>query len=323
MSATPEPLTPADCDLRDFPFMPLDVVRLRDSDLAAVATAEEFRCAVLLWCASWHQTPAASLPDDDAILANLAGFGRAKKEWQRYREGALRGWIKCADGRFYHPVVAEKAMEAMEKRRKQSKRGASGAAKRWRKHENTIAQASPDDGASNSASIAEAMLKNGKGEERRGKEGREESPLPPKGGARELELVPFDDLPDAAEEAFVEFRKLASEFGLSTPKKLEPDRRKAIKARIADHGAGAPATAFAAIRASPFLRGEKGADGWKGVTLDWLFKPTNFRKVIEGNYDERSANQQSAALERLEASSPRRGQIEDIASLALRDFNRN
>lgn len=30
----PEPLTPPDCDLRDFAFMPLDVARLRDSDLA-------------------------------------------------------------------------------------------------------------------------------------------------------------------------------------------------------------------------------------------------------------------------------------------------
>lgn len=110
--ALPAPLTPADCDLRDFPFMPLDVVRLRDSDLAVTAEADEFRCAVLLWCASWHQVPAASLPDDDKILAQYAGYGRVVKEWQKVRTGALRGWIKCADGRLYHPVVAEKASEA-------------------------------------------------------------------------------------------------------------------------------------------------------------------------------------------------------------------
>ena len=51
-SELPSPLTPPDCDLRDFPFMPLDVVRLRDSDLAATESAEAFRSAVLLWCAS-------------------------------------------------------------------------------------------------------------------------------------------------------------------------------------------------------------------------------------------------------------------------------
>jgi hypothetical protein len=108
----PAPLTPVDCDLRDFAFMPLDVVRLRDSDLAVTSEADEFRCAVLLWCASWHQVPAASLPDDDKALAQYAGYGRVVKEWLKVRAGALRGWVKCADGRLYHAVVAEKANEA-------------------------------------------------------------------------------------------------------------------------------------------------------------------------------------------------------------------
>ncbi|WP_081768984.1 DUF1376 domain-containing protein [Herbaspirillum sp. RV1423] len=112
MTELPTPLTPADCDLRDFMFMPLDVLRLRDSDIAVISSGDEFRCAVLLWCASWHQVPAASLPDDDVILSGLSGFGRVIKEWKKVREGALRGWIKCGDGRLYHPVVAEKANEA-------------------------------------------------------------------------------------------------------------------------------------------------------------------------------------------------------------------
>ncbi|MGB3432407.1 DUF1376 domain-containing protein [Achromobacter sp.] len=112
LQQSPAPLTPPDCDLRDFAFMPLDVLRLRDSDLAVKADGEAFRCAVLLWCAAWHQVPAASLPDDDDVLAQLAGFGRVTKEWLRHRDGALRGWVKCGDGRLYHPVVAEKAVEA-------------------------------------------------------------------------------------------------------------------------------------------------------------------------------------------------------------------
>lgn len=116
MTQLPSPLTSPDCDLRDFPFMPLDVVRLRDSDLAALETPEACWAAVLLWCASWHQVPAASLPDDDRVLANLAGFGRVVKEWQRIRDGALRGWVKCSDGRLYHPVVADKANDAWESR---------------------------------------------------------------------------------------------------------------------------------------------------------------------------------------------------------------
>lgn len=108
------PLVPADVDLQDFQYMPLDVRRLRDSDLAALESPEACWAAVLLWAASWHQVPAASLPDDDRVLANLSGYGRVVKEWQRIREGALRGWVKCDDGRLYHPVVAEKALEAWE-----------------------------------------------------------------------------------------------------------------------------------------------------------------------------------------------------------------
>ena len=113
MSDLPAPLVPADVDLRDFPFMPLDVLRLRDSDLACVEDAEVFRCAVLSWCVSWHQIPAASLPDDDVLLARLLGFGRDVKGWKRVRAaGGMRGWLVCDDGRLYHPVVGVKARDA-------------------------------------------------------------------------------------------------------------------------------------------------------------------------------------------------------------------
>jgi uncharacterized phage protein (TIGR02220 family) len=129
----PEPLVAADVDLRDFQFLPLDVVRLRDSGLTAKATGDEFRAAVLLWCASWHQIPAASLPDDDQELANLCGYSRAMREWAKVKAGALRGWIKCSDGRLYHPIVAEKAVDAWLK--KQAQRARTEAARRAREEE--------------------------------------------------------------------------------------------------------------------------------------------------------------------------------------------
>jgi hypothetical protein len=111
MTDLPNPLTPADCDLRDFPYMPLDVQRLCDSDLAALESPEACWAALLLWSKSWHQVPAASLPDDDRVLAKFTGYQRAPDAWKAIRDGALRGWIKCSDGRLYHPVVAEKANE--------------------------------------------------------------------------------------------------------------------------------------------------------------------------------------------------------------------
>jgi hypothetical protein len=104
------PLTPPDCNLRDFPFMPLDVARLRDSDLALEETPDVCWAALLLWSAAWHQVPAASLPDNDRALAKLAKLDIG--EWMQLRERALRGFVKCTDGRLYHAVVAAKARES-------------------------------------------------------------------------------------------------------------------------------------------------------------------------------------------------------------------
>ena len=92
--------------------MPLDVARLRDSDLAANESPEACWAAVQLWAASWHQIPAASIPNDDKWMAKATGYGRGVKDWMRVRVGALRGFVECTDGRLYHVVVAEKAREA-------------------------------------------------------------------------------------------------------------------------------------------------------------------------------------------------------------------
>lgn len=127
------PLTPSDLDLRNFAYMPLDVVRLRDSEIAVISSGEEFRAAVLLWCSAWHQVPAASLPDDDRVLASLAGFGRDLDGWMEVKEVALRGFVTCSDGRLYHPVIAEKALEADDKRRSYQSRTAKARARRWAK----------------------------------------------------------------------------------------------------------------------------------------------------------------------------------------------
>ena len=113
MSALPPPPVPPDADLRHYPNMPLEVGRLRDSDIASIGDPEIFRCAVMLWCAAWHQWPAGSLRNDDATLARLAGLGRDLKTWKRLKSGALRGFQEFADGRLYHRVVCEKVIEGL------------------------------------------------------------------------------------------------------------------------------------------------------------------------------------------------------------------
>ena len=124
MTDLPAPLTPADCDLRDFPFLPLDIVRLFNSEFHARSDDPVWRAGLTLWLKSFHQVPAASVPDDDVALARLAELGRDVKTWKKLREGALYGWIKCSDGRWYHPVVVEKALEAWNGKKAQRARTA-------------------------------------------------------------------------------------------------------------------------------------------------------------------------------------------------------
>lgn len=127
MSDLPDPPVPPDCDLRGMSFMPLDIVRLLDSDFYALATPEEFRAGFTLWCRSFLQVPAGSLPNDDRILAHLSGAG---SRWSKVREASLRNFHLCSDGRLYHSVVAEKAKQAWETR--QSYRARTEAARQAR-----------------------------------------------------------------------------------------------------------------------------------------------------------------------------------------------
>lgn len=125
------PLTPRDCDLRDFPRMMIDIPRLFGSEFDATANDAEWRCGVTLWLKSFHQVPAASLPDDDAALARLCGLGRDVRSWKKCRDMALRGWVKASDGLLYHPVVAEIALEAWLDKLTQRLSSGAGNASRW------------------------------------------------------------------------------------------------------------------------------------------------------------------------------------------------
>lgn len=106
------PPLPAEVDLRHFQTMPLAVRTLRDSSFAASSHPEAFRCAVLLWCAAWHQVPAGSLPDNDKELAQLAGLGRDLQAWATHRVEALWKFVRHDDGRLYHPEIVSAARDA-------------------------------------------------------------------------------------------------------------------------------------------------------------------------------------------------------------------
>lgn len=84
--------------------------------------------------------------------------------------------------------------------------------------------------------------------------------------------------PTDEEEAFEEFAACAGEFGWPKPRGLEADRRKKLRARLAEHGLEGWRQMLANARASDFLRRKF------ALKLDWVLEPKNFRKVLEGNY---------------------------------------
>lgn len=119
-------IVPRDVDVRHFPCMPLNVVALFQSGFFLSADDHVFRAGLTLWGRSWHQVPAASLPDDDRALSRLAGLGGDLRRWRHIRERALHGFIRCNDGRIYHPIIAKYALDAMRSSRRASLNGQLG-----------------------------------------------------------------------------------------------------------------------------------------------------------------------------------------------------
>lgn len=67
---------------------------------------------------------------------------------------------------------------------------------------------------------------------------------------------------------------------------ITEERKKFIRARVKEFGKNALATAIQKAAASDFLNG----CGNKAfvASFDWIFRPTNFPKVLEGNYDNKN-----------------------------------
>lgn len=130
----PAPLSPPECDLRGYDFMPLFGHRLFCGRLYTHCTDAEFRAALRLWWAAWNQVPAGSLPMDDRALATLADFGRDVRAWRRVRARALDGFVACSDGRLYHPLLSREAVRAHVGRLRAQRRRNDDAERlrRWR-----------------------------------------------------------------------------------------------------------------------------------------------------------------------------------------------
>lgn len=81
-------------------------------------------------------------------------------------------------------------------------------------------------------------------------------------------------------------QKAWNELGLKQIVKIPSDSKRGVmlKARVREYGVESVLDAIGKVKDSPFLKGQN-ARSWV-ITFDWLIKPNNFIKVLEGNYDD-------------------------------------
>lgn len=167
-----KPPVPRTLDLRHTRLMPLDVVKLLNSDTWALATGDEAKAAMTLWARAWHQVPAGSLPDDERLLAVWSGSG---SNWPNVREVALRGFTRSDDGRLYHSIICEAATQVNDRAGRFRRFGQKGGKVSANKRKMAKLGLLEPSSSYASFSLARAYEGEGEGEEERKKENKSTS----------------------------------------------------------------------------------------------------------------------------------------------------
>ena len=108
--ALPPPLiSDPSLDLRKYDWFPLYGDRLLPSDFVLQVSDEVLGVSVKLWCHAWKQVPAASLPNNDRVIASM--LGRDLDSWRKLKRTAMAAWVLCTDDRWYHPTMVKVALE--------------------------------------------------------------------------------------------------------------------------------------------------------------------------------------------------------------------
>lgn len=109
------------------------------------------------------------------------------------------------------------------------------------------------------------------------------------------------------------FNRTMEEAGAIIPrcKSCDGKRREFVRARIREHGLDAVYEMITKASQSDFLNG-KSRSGWI-ADFTWLFRPSNFQKVLEGNYDNRNNHYQPQINGTNQFTDPRQAEREQLA----------
>ena len=127
------------------PFYPADYL----ADTRRLTT-EQHGAYLLLLMDSWSS---GALPDDDAVLARVAGLDT--ESWTRTRQ-ALAGYFEIADGKWVHARIEREREHAQAYAQASSSRGKKAATARWSKKKPEESTEKPAESVDNSQKDAQA-----------------------------------------------------------------------------------------------------------------------------------------------------------------------
>ena len=200
-------------------------------------------------------------------------------------------FVFTEDGKYFYSESFKKRMGYKDdKSKKRSEAGKKGVAKRWGKKESEIANATEfiANATENDSNAIAKVEKTIASKEKKSKVNNTVD--------SDESLVCGTSQPHAEHIDYSELVKFFNEetkgvFGtVRTP--LSDSRKGMINARIKSYGKKTFADMIHRAYQSDFLKGQN-KKGWR-ASFDWLIKPTNFEKVISGNYDNKNRTSNDA-----------------------------
>ena len=200
-------------------------------------------------------------------------------------------FVFTEDGKYFYSESFKKRMGYKDdKSKKRSEAGKKGVAKRWGKKESEIANATEfiANATENDSNAIAKVEKTIASKEKKSKVNNTVD--------SDESLVCGTSQPHAEHIDYSELVKFFNEetkgvFGMvRTP--LSDSRKGMINARIKSYGKKTFADMIHRAYQSDFLKGQNKKD-WR-ASFDWLIKPTNFEKVISGNYDNKNRTSNDA-----------------------------
>lgn len=227
-------------------------------------TTEQHGAYMLLIMAYWKN--GGPIPGDDSSLAatcrlSVDAWSIAKAVLSRFFS------IDHENSMWVHERIDRELAGAVENQQRRTSRAKTAAEARWAKN-----------APGNAASIPQAMLN--------------ECPSPSPSPIKIKSSCNQQADNEKPAHDRIDYEMITKAFrehlaALPQPRDMTDKRRRAVRSIVKRGGRYAEpdffARFFAYVAKSDFLMG-RGAKPWQGCCFDWLMKPENFQKIIEGNY---------------------------------------